>query len=404
MASKAHWAQFAAVITVLCSVAAARAQSPDLRQSPPSITFPEWKPVPTDGPEKEYSLSFPSAVETPYPVNNVVPITVLLPAKPPVPMPVVLVLHYWGAIDQRVERSIASELNSRGIAAVLVTLPYHLGRTPSGSRSGAMAIQPDPKKLIGTMTQCVLDVRRAVDWVVTRPEFDHQKIGIVGTSLGAIVTSLCVGVEPRFSAASSILGGVGLADVLWHSSRVVNEREKLRQSGYTRERLEQELAPIEPGHYLEQANPPKTFVIGAKYDTVIPPQATRRLVQLLDDPAVLWLDTGHYGGFFVQKRVHHEVAEFFEATFADKAYSAPGHISAPTVRLGVSLYPERRLQVAVGLDIWKADAEGSVFASLQLAPRGPQLFLGKRLDRGLAIGAFWRSEAVAPGLFWSVVL
>lgn len=391
-------------LTVLLFAVAAMAQTPDLRQPPPPITFPGWKSVPTEGPEREFSLSFPSAVETPYPVNNVVPLTVLLPAKTQEPMPIVLVLHYWGAIDQRTERSIASELNSRGIAAVLVTLPYHLGRTPTGSRSGAMAIQPDPKKLIGTMTQCVLDVRRAVDWVMTRPEFDRQKIGIVGTSLGAIVTSLCVGVEPRFTAASSILGGVGLADVLWHSSRVVNEREKLRQSGYNQEKLAEELAPIEPSLYLGHVNPPKTFVIGAKYDTVIPPQATRRLVQLLDDPAVLWLDTGHYGGFFVQKRVHHEVAEFFEATFRGQAYVAPARISAPTVRLGVSLYAERRLQVAVGLDVWKADAEGNIFASLQLAPRGPQLFVGKRLDRGLAIGAFWRSEAVAPGLFWSVVL
>ena len=38
------------------------------------------------------------------------------------------------------ERTMGVELNRRGIAAVLVTLPYHLERTPEGSRSGEMKL------------------------------------------------------------------------------------------------------------------------------------------------------------------------------------------------------------------------------------------------------------------------
>lgn len=353
---------------------------------------------------EEFHAVFPSAVVTSYAVNNAVPVKAILPLKRAGRIPAVMVLHYWGAIDERVERSIAAELNSRGIAAVLIALPYHLGRTPPGTRSGSLAIQPDPDALKATMRQCLLDVRRAFDWMASRPEFDADRIGIVGTSLGAIVTSLATGIDRRPAAAAYVLGGVDLAHVLWRSSRVVKERDQLRSRGYTEQKLREELAEIEPLNYLKEGRPSKTFVVGARYDTVIPPQTTQRLIDVLDEPAVLWLDTGHYGGFLVQKRVHHEVALFFDETFQGKAYVPPKRISAPTVRLGVSLYPPRGLQVAAGIDFWRGDAEGDTFASLQLAPRGPQVFVGQRLDRGLTLGLFLRAGGISPGLFWSVVL
>lgn len=380
------------------------AQEPDLKQSPPAIEFAPWKQVDEDPRTHEFSAVFPSAITTAHPVNNVVPLEIFLPARRAGPVPVVLVLHYWGANDLRVERNIAYGLTAKGIGAVLLTLPYHIARTPQGSRSGAMAIEPDPEKLKATMLQCVLDVRRTIDFVLSHPEFDLTRIGIAGTSLGAIVTALVTGIDNRIHSAAYILGGVDLAKVLWRSSRVVTEREDLRQKGYTEEKLRVALAPIEPLNYLKDLKPSRTFVVGGKYDTVIPPDATEKLIDALDNPAVLWLETGHYGGFFVQKRVHREVAQFFSAAFDGKPYVPPKRIDAPTIRLGVSLYPDRGLQVAVGIDFWKGDKAGNTFASMQFAPRGIQAFLGRRLDRGLALGVFARRGGIAPGAFWSIVL
>lgn len=379
-------------------------QDPALMEPPASVTFANWQRVTADERTEEFHTSFPSPMATAYAANNSVPVKAILPLKREGSIPAVLVLHYWGAIDERVERSIASELNSRGIAAVLVALPYHLGRTPPGTRSGALAIQPDPNALKATMRQCLFDVRRVFDWMASRPEFDRDRLGVVGTSLGAIVTSLLTGIDRRPAAAAYVLGGADLAHVLWRSSRVVKERDQLRSQGYTESKLRAELAEIEPLNYLDKIRPKSAFVVGARHDTVIPPETTQKLIDVLDDPAVLWLDTGHYGGFLVQKRVHHEVALFFDETFRGESYEPPARISAPTVRLGVSLYPPRGLQVAAGIDIWRGDAEGNSFASLQLAPRGPQVFVGQRLDRGLTLGLFLRAGGVSPGLFWGVVL
>src|SRR5579862_3788084 len=94
------------------------AQEPLVAQPPPAITFGDWKLVDRTATDTEYTISFPSAMETPYPANNTVPLRILVPAGSEGPVPVVILLHYWGARDQKVERALAAELNRHHIAAV----------------------------------------------------------------------------------------------------------------------------------------------------------------------------------------------------------------------------------------------------------------------------------------------
>ena len=154
----------------------------------------------------EYLVTFPSAFTSPYEVNNQVPLRILVPDPAKGLVPVVLITHYWGATDLRAERALALDLNNRGIAAAILTLPYHLARTPPGHRSGDLAIQPDPQSLRETMLQSVWDARRALDFLNSRPEFVHDRFGLVGTSLGALVSSLTYALDPRIKYATFVLG------------------------------------------------------------------------------------------------------------------------------------------------------------------------------------------------------
>ena len=260
---------------------------------------------------REIVEQFPSAVISPYPANNQVTLHLILPKDSLGPCPVVILLHYWGASDWRAERAAAAKLAEQGIGAALMALPYHLERTPEGTRSGELAIQADPHALGRTMTQAVLDIRRSVDWLEQQPDVAPDRIGIAGTSLGAVVGSLAFAVEPRLKAGAFILGGVDLAGILWHSSRVVQEREQLRSLGYTEDRLRAELQQVEPSNYLERRHAGPAFVVGARYDTVIPRASTDKLLKLLPDAKALWIDTGHYGGAFLYGRLSREVAQFF---------------------------------------------------------------------------------------------
>ncbi|MBX7132377.1 MAG: alpha/beta hydrolase family protein [Fimbriimonadaceae bacterium] len=412
-------------------------EDPGVRNPPPEIKFEAWKLVRQTDQAEEYELSFPTAMETAYPENNRVPVRAFLPADRLGPVPVVILLHYWGATSSSVEQSMAEQLNRRGIAAVIIALPYHMARTPKGTRSGELAIQPDPAKLVVTMAQCVWDVRRTIDWIQSNRDFNANKIGISGTSLGSIVASLTFGIDQRIVAGCFMLGGGDLAHILWNSSRVVSEREALRKRGYTEERMREALTCIEPLQVLKPSER-KVFIVGAKHDTVIPPADVTKLIDALtapepqggthgteasdigeprklashatranegtSEPSVLWLDSGHYGGIFVERQLARQMASFFDASFDGRGFNSPKSLIAPTVRIGLEVNPSSGLQVAVGFDVWRWSRNADGFASILLTPKGVQGFLGYNISNGLAFGISILPKRTTVGAFWSVVL
>lgn len=389
---------------MLATTLSASAAGQTVTDAPPAIAFPEWKEVGRPEGSIEYLVTFPSAISTPHPVNNSVPLRIFLPEGATKPVPAVLVTHYWGATDLRVERALATELNRNGIAAAVLTLPYHLARTPSDVRSGELAIEPDPAKMIATATQAVLDIRRSIDYLDTRPEIERGRVGLFGTSLGAVLSSIAAAVEPRITHGAFMLGGADLAHILWDSSLLVPQREVLRRRGYSESRLREELASIEPAAHLARRSPPSSFVIGGRFDTVIPRSATERLLSVLPNAKVLWLDTGHYGGIFVQRRLMREVARYFQTEFAGNVYTPPAHIYAPTIRIGAIASMGRGLNLGVGLDLFRADRRGDVWSSLFVSPRGPEVFFGLKLKNGFAVGATVAARRSGIGLLWSAVL
>lgn len=393
----------AAVIGFLILVVLPSAAQTPIEERPAPIAFDAWQRVDSEEGPSEYTVTFPSSTRSGYPENDRVRLRAFLPENRKGAVPVVVVLHYWGASDQKAEVSLANDLLRRGIAAVLMPLPYHLSRTPAGYRSGQLAIQADPKVLVATMSQAVLDVRRTVDWIETRPEFDSRHIGIVGTSLGSLVAANSYGVESRFGPAAFVVGGADFAHIIWNSSRVVEVRDRMRRMGLTEGKLREELAPIEPLNHLPRRETTPTFVVAGKFDTVIPPADTQKLLGVLPDNQSLWLETGHYGGIFVQRRIQGLVSTFFADTFAAKPFIAPKGIYAPTVRIGVSGIYGDGMQVGLGVDLWRSrrdDFLGTVLAT----PKGVQIFLGARLDRGVSVGFFGSNRGVRIGAMWSTVL
>lgn len=349
-----------------------------------------------------YRTAFPSGWATDRPENNTVYLEAILPREALGPVPVVLVLHYWGAADFSVERRVAAKLNRHGIGAVLLTLPYHMRRSPRGVPSGTLAIQPSPAKLRENILQCVWDVRRTLDWIETRPEFKPSQVGILGTSLGAIVSAASSAVDTRIGPQCYLIGGVDLAHIIWRSSRVGPVRDSLRSQGYTEETLRHELESVEPEPLLAASPRRPALVFAAKYDTIVPPAATEKLIAALGNPVVKELGTGHFGGLLAASPILNSQADFFASCFFGTAFR-PRPLRAPTLRFGTKLTPGRGLEVFGG-PLLLGNPRG-LHLNAHFTPRSAALVPTYQLNQSLGIElAIMARRRVLPGISWSFVL
>lgn len=390
------------MIVLAAECAAAWAQS--VTDTVPPASFPEMELASREVGAEHFVTRFESPSKSGVPENDILTVHAFLPSNRTGPVHAVVILHYWGATDHRVEFNTALELARKGMAGIVVALPYHLERTPPGVRSGQMAITPDPERLKRTMVQAILDLKRTVDWIESRSEFIRGQVGITGASLGAIVASLAIGVESRFTQAAFVVGGVDIAGVLWKSSRVVKEREELRHLGFTENKLREVLDPIEPLRYISANRLKAAYIVGARHDTVVPKESIEKLIDSLNQPYVHWLETGHYGGFLIQKRVQNSVAEFFRRSFLNEEFEAPVSLEAPTIRLGVTTTSESGFQIGAGVDLLRPNRDRDPFVTAFFTPRSAQLILGVSVGNGFSAGAVVTPKRLSPGLFWSIVL
>jgi hypothetical protein len=137
---------------------------------------------------------------------------------------------------------------------------------------------------------------------------------------------------------------------------------------------------------------------------VIKQQSTQELIASLTDPKVLWLDTGHYGGIFVQRRLMREMARFFNQEFTGVKFVPPAKLYAPTIRLGLKVDTGNGFDIGAGLDLLKFDKKGDTFMTLFATPRGPQLYLGRDISQGFSVGVIGSTHKSGLALLWSAVL
>lgn len=121
-------------------------------------------------------------------------LTVIAPiaGKSKVKHPTVLWLHREGAeVKRAMFVAEAETLAASGIASLLVELPF---KQPYVHRANNNAGDAD------VIRNAVIDSRRALDWAATRPEFNIEKVAVVGHRFGAWAAALLTGVDARVDA------------------------------------------------------------------------------------------------------------------------------------------------------------------------------------------------------------
>lgn len=262
------------------------------RQQPHKFSF-ETDFERTSGPVKIYKVRFPSPVKSEVEVNNTVHAQYFQPQGEG-PFPGVVVLHILGG-DFALSQMISNGLARRGVAALFVKMPYYGERRPQGSRR--RMISPNLDETLAGMTQAVLDIRRAATWLEHREEVDANELGVMGISLGGIMSGLCAGVEPRFQKVAMYLAGGNLHAAMWDSgiSEIQRYQAEWKAAGETRESFIKKMADVDPITFAPRLKDRDVLMVNASKDEVIPRACTVALWERIGTKReIIWLEAGHY--------------------------------------------------------------------------------------------------------------
>jgi len=260
--------------------------------------------------ETDFTVSavrFPSPIITPDRENNTVHAEYFQP-RVSGKRPAVVVLHILGA-DFALSRYLAARLAQRGVGALFVKLPYYGERRPPGGDKRFLSA--DMERSLLAMRQGVCDVRRAAAWLAGRPEVDRERIGVTGISLGGIVASLAVAMDPEIHQGVFLLAGGDLGQILWEMPEAAKYRTLWLNSGRTRADFNALTAPFDPLTYAPRLVGKRILMMAGNVDEVIPPSSAKALWERAGRPPIRWLDCGHYSAVGFLLPAVRETVEFF---------------------------------------------------------------------------------------------
>ena len=131
------------------------------------------------------------------------------------------------------------------------------------------------------MAQTIFDLRRAVDFIETRPELDISRTGFFGISLGGITGTIFCAVDPRVKVPVIVLAG-GQMNLMFGKEALSKETGDF-------------LSIIDPINYVQMISPRPLLMINAENDDIVPPVTTKLLYKKAKQPKkIIWYPAKHH--------------------------------------------------------------------------------------------------------------
>jgi len=252
-------------------------------------------PPTSDFVRKGETLEFPSALETPHEVNNLVRARVFDGQKKDGSRPraAAVVLPQWNA-DSGGHVGLCQLLARFGVTAVRLSLPYHDARRPADLERADFIVSSNIGRTLQVNRQAVLDVRRTIDWLVSQ---GHERIGILGTSLGSCLSMLTMAHDSRVRAGAFNHISPYFADVVWRGISTQHVHAGL-EGHITLDSLRQCWMPISPWPFINRVSGRDVLLVYAKYDLTFPIDLSREFIAEFERRRIphkaAFLPCGHY--------------------------------------------------------------------------------------------------------------
>jgi len=172
-----------------------------------------------------------------------------------------------------------------GAIVILIDAPFN--RPEHGSTESVLFTEQDHREQI----QLIVDLRRAVDLLLSRQDVDPQRLAYIGMSYGGAMGGLLAGVEDRLEAYVLQVGDGGLVT---HSTGPEDMDWWLTKPEEVRQQWINWMWPIEPINYVGCANPAKLLFQNGTLDKLVPPADALRYQNAGSAPkTILWYEAGH---------------------------------------------------------------------------------------------------------------
>lgn len=218
-----------------------------------------------------------------------VPFHLMLPhsASADTPIPCVVLVH---GKEMNIGQMIPVMMlfAARGYASVAPEIVGHGARYDANSP----LFGEDMMRLRDGLLESSQDVRRTIDFLVTVPEIDKSRIGLLGLSLGTSIGGVVAGLDDRVSTA---VFGVGGADwkIILNQSQESYPRKRRAGRPITEEEWAA-LETVDPGKFIGHMAPRPVLMINGTQDDIMPRDAAEALFKAANEPKKqVWVEAGH---------------------------------------------------------------------------------------------------------------
>ena len=193
-------------------------------------------------------------------------------------MPAVLLMHGSGGDkDVNYIRGISEALVRRGFLTLSIDAQYRGDRVRSGRVND---IKPDSFTWRDAWVQTVIDLRRGIDYLETRPDVDKSRVGYLGVSMGGILGGILGGVEERVACFALVVPGGGFVELAKNVDNFPNLKAHwpVKMTPAVLKRVEEIANVADPIYFVGRILPRPLLIVVAKHDELIPPVASAAFV------------------------------------------------------------------------------------------------------------------------------
>jgi len=187
-------------------------------------------------------------------------------------------------------------------------LPYHGKRKPARSiYHGELFWTADMVRSLEAVRQSVHDVRTLIQWFT---ETHRIATGMIGISLGGIVTLATVCMEPTLAFAIPMGAHMDLPAVIEEASLLKLLRLELAEHGWKEEDFESYVRKVGFSDLKPSIPKERILLVAGLYDRFLTPERITDLWRHWDYPPIHMFEGGHVGLVANMQSTIHAIKEF----------------------------------------------------------------------------------------------